>query len=280
MKITFECPVCSSSNYEKKMGFVNPFIAHRVLDYPISNINYFGGTFAPTLFTNSLRCNECEFVFSQVRYEDEEMGRIYKNYRDEEYTRVRSFYEDGYAEINKLIGRHPTETRNRKLALQNFLQGTIGARPVESILDFGGDQGQNIPEFLNASKKYVYEVSGNDTLEGVESVHDLRTIGTIDFIMNTNVLEHIPYPSNVIGQMKSLCHRDSLVFVDVPYELSEHNPYPNHFHEHINFFNKTSIQTLLRTNGFEVLKIEEIVCDFGWTESKSIYVLARPAWLN
>jgi hypothetical protein len=280
MKIAFECPVCHSCNYSKNFGFVNPFIAHKVLDYPVSNITYFGAEFAPTLFTNSIRCNDCEFIFSQVRYDDEEMGRIYKDYRSEAYNQLRDIYEPGYAATAASTGTHSTEIANRKLALQDFLHGLVDVGTIDSVLDFGGDRGQNIPEFLGASRKYVYDVSGAGTAEGVQRVHDVRTVGKVDFVMNAHVLEHIPYPSSVIDQMKPLFHKDSLLFVDVPSELTEHNPYPNHFHEHINFFNKSSIQALLRANGFEVLKVEDRLLDFGWATSASIYVLARPLWFK
>lgn len=281
MKLATSCPVCNARQFEKRLGFISPFIAHRVFDYEIAAINYGGGTFVPTHFTNALKCKECDFLFSQARYDDNEMARIYQDYRSEEYTRVRDIFEPGYAaDVAANIGTHPQETRNRMAALRQFLQGYTDTPPITSILDYGGDRGQNIPDFPSVKAKYVYEVSGAETIPGVTRVTNLARQAPVDLVMNANVLEHIPYPGTVVEEMKTLCHRNSLLFIDVPDDLTGRNPYPNQFHEHINFFTPRSLRTLLRTHGFEVLKVENIECDLGWTNAQSIYALARPAWFD
>ncbi|MGV7211538.1 class I SAM-dependent methyltransferase [Oxalobacteraceae bacterium A2-2] len=278
MKIAHSCPVCHSSNFLKKVGFISPFIAHRVFDLPTVRVEYGGGSFTPVCFTNSILCNDCTFIFSQLRYEDDEMARIYRDYRSEAYADARNAYEPGYKELNTKIGVNPQETANRMATLKDFLEGEVDTSRLGSVLDYGGDQGQNIPDYPSLVKKYVYEVSGAATVPGVERIAKLSAIGPVDLVMNANVLEHIPYPAEVLNEMKTVCHRDTVVFIDVPNDLTEANPHPEQFHEHINFFNKQSLATLMRANGFEVLKVEDVVCDLGWVQARSIYLLARPMW--
>jgi hypothetical protein len=278
MKNASQCPVCASRNLNKKLGFVSPFIAHRVCEFPITEINFGGGTFSPTVFTHAMQCRDCDLIFSQVRYDDEEMARIYKDYRGEEYNRARTLFEPGYADVAAQVGIDPRETEARMDTLLRFLSGLVDGSTIKSILDYGGDQGQNIPPFTGLQKKYVYEVSAAVPLEGVERVTDLKQVPQVDMVMNANVLEHIPYPATIMDAMKPLFHRNSFLFVDVPYDITERNPFPNQFHEHINYFNLRAIKTLLKAHGFDILKAEHVTVDLGRNKANSIYVLARPAW--
>lgn len=276
MKNASQCPVCASRDLDKRLGYVMPFIAHRVCEFPITKIEYGGGNFSPTIFTHAVQCRDCELIFSLVRYDDEEMARIYKNYRDNEYHKARLIFEPDYAEAAR--GVDPQETVARMGALLRFLSGIVDGNAIKSILDYGGDQGQNIPSFPGLQKKYVYEVSAAVPLDGVERISDLKQAPQVDMVMNANVLEHIPYPSTVMDAMRPLFHRNSLLFVDVPYEITEEYPFPIKFHEHINFFNLRAIKTLLKVHGFDILKAEYVTIDVGRHVSNSIYVLARPAW--
>jgi len=262
------------------MGIVMPFVAHRVMEYPAAAIMYGGQEIVPTLFTNSLRCEDCGFIFSQVRYSDDQMARLYKGYRGPEYNEMRSVYEPAYAEFAARVGTDEIEIQARQIAMRRFLDGSLDYDAIESLLDYGGDHGQHIPAFIPAKKKYVYEVSGVEVLPGIELVRDLDRMAPVDLVINANVLEHLPYPRQALERIRPLCHRNSRLFVDVPFELKSEDHYPGGFHEHINFFSLKSLQALLSTCGFEVLKIEMIECDYEWQKVRSVYALARPAWFG
>ncbi len=82
MKIVHQCVVCESKDVTKQIGQFAPFIAHRVCDYPICHLTINGEQIFPFMLTNSITCNNCGFIFSQIRFEQDEMSRIYKNYRE------------------------------------------------------------------------------------------------------------------------------------------------------------------------------------------------------
>jgi SAM-dependent methyltransferase len=227
-----------------------------------------------------MHCEVCDFVFSQVRFEGEEMGRIYKEYRNSSYAELRNIFEPGYLQLNEQIGKSLAERANRQIAMVDFLSAEIDVSAVNSVLDHGGDAGQHIPDFFINAEKFVYEVSGVEPVDGVKSVTDLKAMKPLDFIMNCNVLEHIPYPRNLLQEIKHLCHKDTVLFIDVPSERNAENNFPNYFHEHINFFNEKSISVLLKSEGFQVPKIKTYSIDFGYCHGQSTFVLAKPTWFD
>ena len=60
-----------------------------------------------------IQCLNCASMYYSYRYKDEEIEKIYKNYRSEEYAYSRNKFEPGYLEINKMLGGRQ-EVENRK----------------------------------------------------------------------------------------------------------------------------------------------------------------------
>jgi SAM-dependent methyltransferase len=206
-------------------------------------------------------------VFSEVRFSEEEMHLIYSDYRTESYITSREIFEPGYREINDHLGKSPEGIAARNQTLLNFFKPHINTQTVRRVLDFGGDQGQFIPTEFQ-SEKYVYEISDVAVLEGITKISSkssLHTSGEFDLIICSNVLEHLPYPSEALREMRAVATKDAFFFFDVPYDMP--GQHPTFFHEHINYFSINSMRALLKTNGFLVIKQAQI--------DKSIYVLAK-----
>jgi SAM-dependent methyltransferase len=251
------------------------------MDYPLTKLTMGEVDIGfPTLFTNSMRCETCDLVFSQIRFEGDEMEKIYKEYRKSTYAELRNIFEPGYFKLNEDIGKSLTEIANRQMAMVDFLSSEIDVRAINSVLDHGGDAGQHIPYIFKNAEKFVYEVSGVEPVEDVKSVTDLKDMQSVDLIMNCNVIEHIPYPRNLVHEIKHLCHKDTVLFIDVPSERKAEKDFPTYFHEHINYFNEKSIRTLLQCEGFQVSKVKTYSIDFGWCQAKSTYVIAKPSWFE
>lgn len=278
MNLVTECVCCGSKRLEKRLGYFQPFISTKVMDYPVYQVDVNGGRFYPLLFTNSLKCLDCRFVFSQVRFNDEEMASIYKDYRGEDYTALREVYEPGYRRLNDNLGKHPQEVQSRADALQKFIESKVDVGKIESILDYGGDQGQHIPAYFSNARKYVYEVSGVEPIEGVTKITNVSN-GIVDFIICSNVLEHVPYPAKVLDDIVNCMHADTWLFIDVPDEIAAAGEHPVSFHEHINYFTEPSAKALLQKSGFEVLKMETVELDFGYAKARQVFLLAKLSFL-
>ncbi len=282
MKVARSCVVCGSADLARTLGQFFPFIAHRVLDYPICHVRLGDRMMFPPLLTNAMRCRSCGLCFSQIRFDDDELANIYRGYRGPEYVRTRSIYEPGYENLNPLIGNTPAEIENRQIAVARFFDGLVDLARMTSVLDHGGEKGQHIPRACAAARRYVYEVSDAEPVPGVTKIADLRSLGIVDFVMSANVLELIPYPNRLMAEIKTVCDARTTLFLDVPLEISTADDLPDAaipaaFHEHINYFTPRSLTALIRHNGFRVLKMDVVEIDEQWRKAVQIFAAARLA---
>jgi len=102
---------------------------------------------------------------------------------------------------------------------------------------------------------------------------DLKSVGTTgpyDIVICTEVLEHVPNPSETIQTLRSLTARGGLLCVTVPLchpgyvancfnEYEDGVPLPRVINpwEHLNYFSAESLRTIISQGGFEVIS------DFG-----------------
>lgn len=119
-------------------------------------------------------CPNCGFSYSLYRPNDEEMDRLYSGYRDEEYQKQREKYEPNYTkEFNDSLTNPEDGGKKRRDGILQFIQDYVDIGQTGTVLDFGGDRGQFIPEeFVNADK-YVYEISGMEVLEVTDCIRVL-----------------------------------------------------------------------------------------------------------
>ena len=85
-----------------------PFIAHRVFNWqPLKIDSSFGlNTINPGMaysVCNSVLCKDCYHLFLDIRFDDNELIRLYKNYRGKEYVKIRERYEPGYSKRNRIL---------------------------------------------------------------------------------------------------------------------------------------------------------------------------------
>jgi hypothetical protein len=151
----------------------------------------------------------------------DETDRLYAGYRGDAYFRERHRHEWWYSrKINDDIGRNPQEIESRKQAVEAFLRKHVDWEAVETVLDYGGDRGQFIPESLG-KKKYVFEISAAVPVEGVTRIASAAGLGAggFDFIMLCHVLEHCSDPCATLRAFKELGRgAESLYYIEVPYE--------------------------------------------------------------
>ncbi len=129
-----------------------------------------------------------------------------------------------------------------------------------SILDWGGGDGKNTPFRNQCSILDIYDISNIAVISGARSVtHQVATASKYDLIVCSNVLEHVPYPSDLLRDIKQSMHAGSLLYIEVPYEElvrvhgSDVLQYKKHWHEHINFFSPSSLKRLLNNCGLKTV---------------------------
>jgi SAM-dependent methyltransferase len=261
MKQANECPCCGEVNFKKTSAILMPFLSKRIFGYDYVcideswNLYNFENTKAITL-CHSLQCNNCEFLFCDLRFDDEEMSNLYNDYRGESYVQLRDFYEPGYRIKNEIIN----QGINYKSKIESFLSNFGDYR---IILDWGGDDGINTPVF-QANDLYIYDISNKKVLPNFTLLEkqDLKNY-SYDLIVCSNVLEHVSYPRELLQDIRNYMSKDTVLYIEIPCEklimkkeIIDKNEIKRHWHEHINFYSENSIKELLKACNLNILEIE------------------------
>jgi len=282
MHLSDECVICNSKNLKKYSSIISPFLAERIWGIK---------SFPVKLFW----CQNCDFMFYNLRPNDDEMSRLYKGYRNDEYQKQREKYEKCYTqEFNLLLSGDSSQT-NRKIASYHVIKNNLDLNNVESILDYGGDKGQFIIDELQHADRFVYDISKVDPVPGVHIINDISESQShkFDFITCSMVLEHVSYPLDVLSNLKKFAHDKSIFYFEVPLGES-----PKKFfcllrrfplacdmlysaihknltmHEHMNFFSKLSLRYMLEKEHFNLLFLGNVIVDHGGAKGNILYCMA------
>jgi hypothetical protein len=185
-----QCPCCDGRELDAYPAGIAPFIAEYALD----------GSNAPTRL---FRCRACSFRFFEHRFTDEEAARLYAGYRGERYFQVRNRHEPWY-----------TRTFNTQLSKTGGVaerRETIAAlvrahhAPIRSILDYGGDRGQFLPD-LAGVERFVFDISGVPAEPGVTAFSSAAQVEgrTFDAVLASQLLEHVSDVSAVLQHIRAL----------------------------------------------------------------------------
>lgn len=261
-RVARRCVCCGSTDLKKSPAVLMPFVAHRTFGWAPVEITPAWGL--KTLATgmaytvcNSVQCRQCSHLFLDIRFDDTEMAALYDGYREPAYTALREHYEPGYAERNTgLVAGVPFLAD-----IEAFLAPHLALPP--RVLDWGGDTGANTPFKDANSLLHIYDISNKTGLvAGARQVgREEAAAHTYDLVVCSNVLEHIPYPSELLADVIGAMSADTVLYVEVPHEqlvregsgsLVEQK---KHWHEHINFYTEQSMRTLLGNCGLDIIDL-------------------------
>lgn len=269
-KITNQCVCCGSTETLNSPAVLLPFIAHRVFGYaPVEiskdwDLERYGVKTGWNYFRcNTVSCSNCQHIFLDVRFTDDQMSNLYDKYREEEYTTLREHYEPGYISRNDNL----ISGNNYVHKIEDFISPYLTSSPA--ILDWGGDTGKNTPFVNECSLLHIFDISKKEAIEKAVIVDEEEVKkNSYDLVVCCNVLEHIPYPLDLLKTLTECMSPETLLYIELPYEnlihaAEEQGDLPEvyrkkrHWHEHINFFNFNSIKTLVARSGLTLLDIKE-----------------------
>jgi hypothetical protein len=294
------CPCCASKSLKEWPAIVAPFIARYACGIdPIA--------------CRLCECGSCTFRFFDSRLTDSEIGALYAGYRGPAYFESRHRHEFWYsASVNAGIGNDSAEIASRKQNLAKLLSERSEA--IRSVLDYGGDRGQFIPDHLG-TERYVYEISHATPVPGVSRIESVEG-RQFDLVMLAHVLEHCSEPLRVVDELKRLANERTIYYLEVPYERPSLRLAPRgrlqelyldallhagplltvvDFYstvcrvrfdcnlpfglqkcsEHLNFFNERSLHALLERGGYELLECGTALTQTPGPVNRILYGLAR-----
>ena len=267
------CLTCKSDNLISYDTKISEFLAERIFNVKEGNI----------LPVKLYHCVECGFAFYDKRLSEADEKNLYSGYRSDEYQKMRQKYDIWYTQkINQALGNDEKGLSLHKALIERICKENIPNK-IHRALDYGGDMGQKYPVGLSIDEKYVYDISGVETVEGVVGLSTFELTKTLeyDFIMCNQVLEHIGELDCFVGLLKSLGNENTWFYLDVPFDSPFNksffdnfqyflNPYfrlstiirhffrirkQGHFApmtEHVNFYTPGAMKHLFERNGFKV----------------------------
>lgn len=259
MKIAKECVCCGGARLDRAPAVLMPFVAYRVFGWqPVEITADWGlrdlkpGHAYP--ICSSLLCRDCGFLFLDMRFDDDEMTSLYAGYRDDAYRDARERFEPGYAARNDLLEAGASYMGD----IEKFLAPHLPARP--RVLDWGGDTGVNTPFRGRAALHHVYEISDKPLVAGAARVRR-EDLGRerYDLVVLSQVLEHVPQPRDLLGEIATILRPDTLLYVELPFEgvmrshAADTLAHKHHWHEHINFFSETALDRLHELCGLHIV---------------------------
>jgi hypothetical protein len=258
------CPCCLSADLARSPAVLMPFVADRALGWAPVRIDETWGlrTIASGhaySICNSVECGACGMVFLDIRFTDAELGRLYDDYRGEAYTVLREHYEPCYRARNDSLKAGIAYLD----AVEDFLRPHVPL-PVR-MLDWGGDTGQNSPFKAQASPFHIHDISRAPPIPGAAFVtRDQIDPASYDLIVCSNVLEHIPHPIDLLEEIAGCMTDATVLYLEIPFEAfmarNQDNPRrlaeKRHWHEHVNFFSRTSLAPLCANAGLSVADVK------------------------
>lgn len=205
---TTTCPWCGSDQVHLlAIGTIAPWIiVSRTTDHE----------------TQLCDCTNCGLYFFRREFSAAELDRIYADYRSFAYFKRRNRWEPWYSKaVNDAIGHNEETVKHRRLRLQMRVQEYVSHKAIDMptrILDFGGDEGQFIPDLSPSCQKRVYEVSSSPTVDGVQRVsswHDVEDFAP-NFVMICHVLEHTRDAREIVQRAYEALPEGGLLYVEVP----------------------------------------------------------------
>lgn len=297
-----ECRNCGGNVLQDlgPIGRVEPFFLKRVfgleLHAPRSTsplkqvIRYLGSlsmSFLSRIYTNyafvELQvCSHCSFIQSKIPFHEEDIMRLYVDYREPSYDRERIQYEPAYATIAAAVGQDEVEIRTRTTALNAFLSNALPATDSFTMLDYGGSDGRFMPNI--PGRKFIYDVSKLDPLPGITRINSESELGEYSLVLLANVTEHLVHPLNLVRKLRSYVEPGGYLYIETPQEITDqqrngllHGTFNVQMgiHEHINSYCVPAVSCLLESAGFKVAAIECTPVDLGWAKSAHIRALGR-----
>ena len=182
---------------------------------------------------------------------------------------VEKALNSAYSLGSVIAGVMNEENENAEYAYDfvDFFKESLGGKDFNklSVLEIGSGTGFLLSHIAKLGSKVIGVEPGVQCLDAkekyrVDIIHDFFPTKYIDskfdVIVMTNVLEHIPEPSNFLKILSNYLTDKGVLLVTVPDEepFIKYGDISTLFHEHYSYFTKDTINNTLKSAGFKPVK--------------------------
>ncbi len=235
-----------------------------------------------TAFVEIQMCEACSFVQAKRPFHEEDITRLYADYREESYNRERIEMEPSYAAKAAEVGHSTVELETRTTAATRFLKEHMTVGEGFSILDFGGSDGKFMPRI--EAKKFVFEISNVQPIKGVTRIHSEAELGTYSLVQLAHVVEHVVEPLGLVKHVAERVAPGGHLYIETPQELTDVEREDLKMgrrtvgiHEHINSYCVQAVTKLIEQAGLSVVAVEATPVNVGWAKAIHIRALGQKA---
>lgn len=145
---------------------------------------------------------------------------------------------------------------NRAISLFQSLKHLIDDRKNSRILDFGGNDGRLMSQFLHDGHRCELCDYSNVVIPGVQKIaeteKEIPGDRVYDLIICSHVVEHLADPKPTLQKLAQHLTDAGRIYVEVPMEIWGEAPLPDEPVTHVNYFTPGSMNALLQQSGFAV----------------------------
>ena len=172
------CPACGAGIGNRSPAVISPWIRE------LAKVQRW--------ISSLVVCGGCGTGWFDQAFDSSELARIYEDYREPRYTRIRNRWEPWYTSSwNDALSDDESTVSSRNAALGEFLLRHLPDISQGTVVDVGGDRGQYIPTGL---RRIVIDPSNRELVPGVERISTLASLREADLLISAHVLEHLPDP--------------------------------------------------------------------------------------
>lgn len=257
------CPSCGNTSHQSifKYDFNDPLVKNFMVDEYGERVDY---SILKDIFLEFCVCNRCELGFQKVVFKEECLYKVYDEWLDQEEA-LEDHLKTGMWKVDY----------NRRIL--EFVKSFLGKDPWDiKFLDYGAGFGES----LLMGKKMGFDTSAveyskeriNYLVNNQINVITTDDKSTFDFIILDQVLEHSTFPDDILKKLYNKLNQNGLVYIAVPNcnsfekQLKKVQSLLNKIESnaafraasigpfsHLNFFNNSSLRTISKANGFEII---------------------------
>jgi hypothetical protein len=205
---------------------------------------------------------------------------------------MESVFPESYPYLSGLTTPLVRNFQSQALEVVNFLKEKYADKHYK-VLDVGSNDGSLLRcysdlgcDVYGIEPTQAADVANANGIRTLKAYFDTKSagqavseIGKVSLVTATNVFAHIPNPMQILADISAVLEDDGLFISENHYlpDLIDQLQIDTIYHEHLRYYTVISIEALLNSGGFDLIKVQKIGSHGGsvriWAARKGILAI-------